>query len=607
MRQRGTGNGHRAGAGRGGSGEVRAAQDPWRVRIRCPAGGRVIGSGVLLGGDTVLTCAHVVPGRTATVTVEFPEIEGAPGSPATVRDGCWHPADEGRGDLALLSVHRPPPGAPSAPLVRAAPAAGLAVELCGYSEAVMQGRGAAFEATVSRTFGERVQLNPAQAAHLPRHGFSGGPVLDMGRPSGVLGITVTAYLDRAGAAPLTLAHMIPVDTVIRYLPEVKRWAGGRHGVEPGLATAASAAELVDAGYAARLARWLSGRDTSPVYATEVTPGSARERTMQRALALADRELSTDEPRAVSSDPPETIPPVGSLDLAVHAAGRTAEEVARRIAERVRLRAPEEPADGPAGTGSSNGGSGSGSGSGADNGAGGPGGPGARELLRLLRLSLTIAVLGVNRAADPAGLVDLCGELAERDCRLLLVWDGGPSADRLAARESVRLRHRIGRVTARLRELDGRIEKLPAPSAADPPDETPQAIAARLWVDLAAYHGAHRTSGSRPPVAELHRALDRLGDRIGGLEERIRSARRAAERLRADRAALRRELDSYRQLAAGLLRAEHIGLDPLYQEARQALYSAPLSADAAEAASEAVRRYAAAVRAALGWPPAEETP
>ncbi|WP_165985141.1 serine protease [Streptomyces sp. YIM 98790] len=580
-----------------------AARDPWRVRIRSPRSGEVIGSGVLLGGDTVLTCAHVLPGRDAPVTVEFPEIEGAAGSPATVREGCWHPAREDRADLALLTVHSPPPGRPSAPLVRAAPAAGLSVELCGYSEAVMQGRGAAFGATVSRTFGERVQLNPAQA-HLPRHGFSGGPVLDMGRPTGVLGITVTAYLDRAGAAPLMLAHMIPVDTVIRYLPEVKRWARGRHGVEPGLATTASATQRVDADYAARLARWLSGRDPAPVYATEITPGSVRERTVQRALALADRELSPDRPVVVSSAPPETIPPVGSLDLAVHAAGRTAEEVARRIAERVRLRAPEE--DGPPDrTPDRPDGEGGGDGS---RGSGGNGpAAGARELLRGLRLSLTVAVLGMNRAATPAELVELCGELAERDCRLLLVWDGGSTAARRAARESVRLRHRIGRITARLRELDTRIEHLPPPAAADPPDTAPRAVAAQLWVDLAAYHGAHRTAGGRPPVAQLHRALDRLSGRIGALEERIRAAQDTAGRLRARRAELRRELDTYRQLAAGLLHAEHIGLHPLYEAAREALYGPPLGPDTAGAAAEAVARYTAAVRRALGWPPAEEAP
>jgi hypothetical protein len=44
------------------------------------------------------------------------------------------------------------------PLLRTAPSLGTRVEMCGYPESVNNGEGAAFEARVSRTFGERVQL-----------------------------------------------------------------------------------------------------------------------------------------------------------------------------------------------------------------------------------------------------------------------------------------------------------------------------------------------------------------------------------------------------------------------------------------------------------------
>src|SRR4051812_41323301 len=110
----------RADGGTGGGGVARDARqgdETWRVRLHDPRSGDVLGSGVLLGGDTVLTCAHVLPGAVAEVTVEFPEIEGAAASAASVREGGWIPPEgPDRGDLALLRLHRPLPPRHSAPL-----------------------------------------------------------------------------------------------------------------------------------------------------------------------------------------------------------------------------------------------------------------------------------------------------------------------------------------------------------------------------------------------------------------------------------------------------------------------------------------------------------
>ena len=550
--------------------DERAAPDAWRVRIRSADPDSVIGSGVLLGGTTVLTCAHVLPGQHGRVWVDFPEIAGAASSPATVLDGCWFPPDQDRADLALLTLESPPPGSPSAPLVRAAPAAGLTVEMCGYPDSVRAGQGAAFRATLSRTFGERVQLNPAQPAHVPRHGFSGGPVLDMNQPTGVLGVTVTGYRD----GTLVLAHMIPVDTIIKYLPGVDRWATGRQGVAPYIATRASASQRsadqpVDSGYAVRLATWLRGEDSAPGYVTEVARGGSRERTLRRALALADRELSAEAPVVLSSDPAQTVPPVGSLDLAVDATGLAADEVARQIAERSNLR-ESDPAR-------------------------------ARQRLRRLRLSLTVAILGVNRATDPDELLRLCEELAERGCRQLLVFDHeGTSlaaALRQRARERIRLRYRIGRITARLDDLTHRVSTLPLEPG--PQVAALESEVAGLWEDLARCHCA---AGARLPAQRLDAQLDRLTDRIQRVEELVGVQQRSAEQLRTLRSALRRDLHTYQLLAAHHQRIEDIELAPQYQEAYQALYGARFDPTAA---AGAVARYTAAVRRVLGWPPATD--
>lgn len=599
------------GPGAGGAthdgGPGRPGAEGWRVRLRSAGSGRPLGSGVLLGGTHVLTCAHVPGDRGATVLVDFPEIAGAASSEATVAPDGWHPAprvprqEEPTADLALLEVHRPPPGGRSAPLLRAAPPAGTPVEICGL---VADGLGAALRATVSRRFGERVQLYPESLEHVPRRGFSGGPVLDMQQPTGVLGIAVTRYVDRSDVAPLALAQMIPVDTVLRYLPQVERWTGGRPGVATSIAARASAARLTDPEYAVRLTRWLDGSNPAPVYVTTVVPGTSRDQTLQRTLALADRELSTDAPSVRSQDPAGTVPPVGSLDLAVDAAGASAAEVVREIAERLNLRETDPRR--------------------------------ARRRLRALPLSQTVAVLGVDRAARPAELIDLCGDLAQRGARHLLVFHGVPGTGRggapRSAEASVLLRHRIGRLEDRLARLADRAAALPgtlaaavpaareaapseaapseaAPSDAVPSDAVPSGAwpgggeppartlaeeAARLRTQLAGLHGAARRADGPPPARLLRRAEPELAAAVERAERLLATAERAAGRLRE----LRGELETYRRLAAHLLGAEDVELAPRYREARDALYAAPFDPRRAAAATE---RYRTAVRAALGWP------
>ncbi|MEE1942844.1 serine protease [Streptomyces sp. TRM 70361] len=558
-------------ARRSGGSAGRAGRAAWRARIRSSRTGKVIGSGVLLGGDTVLTCAHVPADRNSAVTVEFPEIAGAEASTATVLDGCWVPAqgrNGDRGDLALLRVHRPPPGGHSAPLRRAS-LRNARVEICGYAESVRHAQGAALQATVSMNFGERVQLH-VQPAHLPRSGFSGGPVLDMNDPPSVLGITVTGYFDSAGVEPLTLAHMIPVETIVRYLPRVRDWGvSGRRGVEPPLASRAGRLRATpEVEYAERLASWLRGEDGSPVYVTEVRPDSGRDHTLQRALALADREISARATTVLSTDPLGTVPPVGSLDLAVDVRGATVGEVVVQVAERMNLKESD---------------------------------PGrALERLRGEHLPLTVALLGVDRAADPEGLVGLCGEFADRGCRQLLVHYGpGPRIDQ----EELALRHRMGELAGRLGALDERLRELIPAAHRLAGVSPPHRAVTRLHMDLALLRHAHR-GGDGPPPRQVHAALEALERRARRAESDAAETRERAERGYERRAVLRGELRTYRQLAVRHGRIEDVDLDREYRTAHRALHTGRFEEQGAAAA---VARYVAVVRRALGWPPQDAEP
>ncbi|GAB2584711.1 serine protease [Streptomyces capparidis] len=556
-------------SGPGGRGEHHPPdRHPWRVRLRRPGSGELLGSGVLLGGHTVLTCAHAVTG-VDTVQVELPEIDGEPPCTAEVVHDRLVPEHDGdKGDLALLRLHRPQPADVSASLLRTAPSPGTKVHLWGYPKSVAGGTGTAFDATVSMRTGERVQLNPATPAHAVRHGFSGGPVLDLHQPASVLGITATGYHDEQAGAPLDLVHMIPVDTVVKYLPEVRPWVTGRPGVEPGMVSQVSAPgghPAWDAGYAERLAAWLRGESGAPgVRVTEVVRGSVRDLTLQRALALADREMSRYAPAVPSGDPPATVPPVGSLDLAVDARGATADEVVLRIAERLNFQEPD-PAR-------------------------------VRERLRAGRAPLTVAVLGMNLAADPPDLLRLCGELADCACRQLLVWYGEGHRPDAAVGADLELRYRMGDLARRVDELTARSRAL-ARDAAGLCDVTPAVGAVTRVAETLALFGLARRAGAELPQRRTEHALTALGERAEQAGQGLDAARGVTDERRARRERLRADLESSRYLAVVDGPAEDTELEVEYRAARDQLYHLAFDEDAARLA---VTRYTQAVRRRRGW-------
>ncbi|WP_424187082.1 trypsin-like peptidase domain-containing protein [Actinokineospora sp. G85] len=205
--------------------------------------GRVEGAGMLLGGSTVLTCAHVVEaalaavpaGHPPEVLVRFVGCDGMPESRARVRGDGWAPAlADGRRDIALLELGTAFPEIPGAPLVRLGFVRDRLVHTYGFPHPHQYGvwvNDAELAGPVGAG-GEWVQLNSKLPGERVRRGFSGAGVIDK-ETNAVLGMVVTEYTDdRMG-----LAYLIPVEVIVRYLPAVAGWVGAPPRALPDLVVA----------------------------------------------------------------------------------------------------------------------------------------------------------------------------------------------------------------------------------------------------------------------------------------------------------------------------------------------------------------------------------
>lgn len=190
--------------------------------MRAPWG--VVGAGVLVTGNRVLTCAHVVQSALgddaqvqdgAAVTVDFPGSYAGGGATATVVPGGWAPPVGECADVAVLALDGPPP-ADTAParLLRCGPAADRPVRVYGEGGA---GTGVWARTRLVGTGGlspDWMQMDPltAHGARV-RRGFSGAGVVDAADGS-VRGIVVAAATGEGAGT----AWAIPVEAVLRYCP-----------------------------------------------------------------------------------------------------------------------------------------------------------------------------------------------------------------------------------------------------------------------------------------------------------------------------------------------------------------------------------------------------
>ncbi|MBB5119977.1 hypothetical protein AF335_23075 [Streptomyces eurocidicus] len=591
-----------------------AFEETWRVRISMPGGG-MLGAGILLGVDTVLTCAHVIPWDGdgpepgGEVLVELVGVADAAPVRARVAEGAWVPEQEdSRGDVALLRLAEPQHARHAAPLHRMVPSPGRTVRMFGHPDVPGLRDGVYFWATIDGPCGPRgewVQLSPRTPAEAVRPGFSGAAVTDV-ETHRVLGMVVSRYDDRTVDAPagqrLHLSYMIPIETIVRHLPQIEEHVGGRRGND--LPSVPRGAPL-DRDFARWLARWLRAADGGGpgIEAIVIKKGeAARAATLSRAVALADREVTADCPPLAgrpappagppdrppdqsaarpappgtarpggSPGPPrtlrpprpvdETVPPVGSVDLALDVSGETVAHVAERVADRLGLHT-------------------------------GDGATAVGRFGEIRTVPLTVVAEGVDYAADPMALVEFTDLLAARGARLLLVFRNpesqslelalrmaDPSKDEITARLD-RVRDRIEHIARRERAAYDRTALI-APVRAVPQEAT------GLRLDLTTLR-CDPERGSRrflPKLAAFESAVEsgllRVEEVIGLAEAGV-----------ARRDELRGRLEAFYALLATRSLAEERATAPLYRVAHNLLYQAPCELTEAE---RAVERFAEAVR------------
>lgn len=401
-------------------GTSRLRTPAWIARIEAP-GGRVLGAGVLLAPQRVLTAGHVVrPGRPYTV-----RLVGVPGLrpvAAAVRPDEHVPQREDTfgdrsGDLALLRLAEPLPAEHTTRLYRLAASHGP-VSMYGFPDDDDAGRWHGATLVAARGRDSQVQLRPLTPDELAAPGFSGGGVVDHATDQ-VIGIVLS--VDDRGPA---FSYMSPTETILSHLPQVAAWTDGAEAVDPRLRTRTGAtAGRLDVPFATELAGWLRGEGW-PVLVTVVPGHGDRAWTLHRAVTLADRELRTHRnTSAVSHDPPETVPPAGAHDVALDVEGLTAAEVMDRIAERLGIQGDPRP-----------------------------------ERLGAPRLPLAAVLVGVDRAAEPDALLGVLERLARKDARLLLAFRAPGEPAQRAAEALVHrpLRDRWTRLHA---ELDRLVDEL----------------------------------------------------------------------------------------------------------------------------------------------------
>jgi hypothetical protein len=518
----------------------------WRVRIR--TGAEVLGAGVLLGGQYVLTCAHVVAGAGEIMA----DLTGLPGigsiAARVVPEYCVPARDDQRGDLALLRLDGRPAGAVGATLRREALNWDRDVHVCGFPRGLEDGVYIrATLADASGPGGEWVQMNPRSPGEpRVRAGFSGAGVVDH-RTGHVLGIVVGESTDPAEP----LSWMIPVETILSHLPRIAEWvAGDPVDLDP-------AAELVPGGrdqdhFVRGFVEWLNRRGAGDcimiIVGRQIGP-------MRETVGRSSRQR-----RSIAADPADPAdrvrPAPGSVDVAVDVSGRTVEEVSRRILDRAGI-----PPDAAAS---------------------------ATEQIRAGVPSMTIVVDGIDHAEEPARLLtELVKPLAEGGSRLALgFWNGeSPSLDVARSWD-------LDTVDSRLRRLAERLATL----------EAAERELARLRIEIL---GPTPVPGEAAvlavPLDDLERrrgdpAQDQVRSDLGQLEQQVarvlRQTTRAVAQLTEgleERRNLRRRLDANKAKAINAGLAEDAGLDARYRQARGLLWRKPVDIPAGHEAVLAYER------------------
>jgi WD40 repeat protein len=348
-------------------------RQPWRARIK-RMDGTVVGAGFLIHDRRLLTCAHVVAdalrvSATGTrpdgsVLVDFPGAGPAASVaaiPARVVEGGWIPvSSDERGDVAVLDLADPPPAeVKPAPLRELTSRSDHQLTTFGYPSRINHGEWArAVVAGPSGPGGEWVQLDgDTESGRRIERGFSGAAVYDPQASPG--GSVVGMIVARDSDSEVSVAWMLPVATLTRAWPPLTDLVSSRLQVDPEFR---GHWEPRGRGVQRRshpgwyftgrtrvlhhLVTWLNAPAGSDPKARVVTgsPGSGKSAVLARLVSLADPTYRTQLAAELLRDAPVgTVPAPGSIDIAMHAAGKTITELTAKIIEATGITAgsPEE--------------------------------------------------------------------------------------------------------------------------------------------------------------------------------------------------------------------------------------------------------------------------
>ncbi|WP_410583914.1 trypsin-like peptidase domain-containing protein [Amycolatopsis sp. lyj-108] len=190
------------------------------VRVYGPDG-LIVGTGFLLGGGLVATCAHVVaqanegdgygPPPSRPVVVDFPLVDGAPRASGVIVG--WTPiGPDGTGDLAVLELGIVPETAQPARLATATDTWDHDVRILGFPVRRDAGMWVAGRIRGPQATGW-TQIEVPSGPVISR-GYSGGAVWSQ-QEHGVVGMVV------ASENPGTTAYMIPLPALLDLTPEIR--------------------------------------------------------------------------------------------------------------------------------------------------------------------------------------------------------------------------------------------------------------------------------------------------------------------------------------------------------------------------------------------------
>ena len=364
---------------------------------------------MLVDDRHVVTCAHVAglclgqSGKgerpSGFLRVDFPFVKNSTGLTAQVMAGGWTPiASDESGDVAVLELaDAPPEGAEPAPLRAPLRLHGHRFLVHGFPDGIPLPRPAEGDLGAgSGPAGDWVSMAASSmTGHAVGPGFSGAPVWDQ-TAGAVVGIVATRDVDRTGDM-LPLWYLAgcwpPLKDLFRWRLEMDsrdraHWDGRARGVtrprRPGWYFTGRVAALRE------LVSYASIQDPSQRQARVVTgePGAGKSAVLGRLVTLSDRGSRRAVPAAVLHEAPDgTVPPVGCVDAAIYAAGKTREDVAKQLADAFDL-GEVSPGELP-------------------------------DRLVDLGRHVVIVVDALDEASDPHGLAGLLRELADGDIRMIL--------------------------------------------------------------------------------------------------------------------------------------------------------------------------------------------